>query len=471
MDEPGIRINQGLWAEQRQQLIMTPQMRQAIEILQLSAVELVQLVRRELLENPILELNEEDGDLWGSGGEPSERQEGVSLEWIEYFEDSSDIGYVSEEKEAKSIIDNVGFDSPSLQEHLSRQLNLLSLDPHRKAVAEFLTGNLDGNGYLTLSVEEAAELLGTGPGQVEEALKVVQSLDPPGVGARNLRECLLLQLGAMEGTCVTELAARIVEGFLEDVARGRIVRIAAQLKVPPAKVQEAVDLIKGLDPRPGCSFGRPEIRYVVPDIVVEKVEGDYVIVMNDSYLPKLRISPVYRRLLREGRASLEENTKRFISEKMQSAVWLMRNIEQRRRTMYSVMEYIVQRQREFLDKGIHYLKPMTLRDVASAIGVHESTVSRATANKWVQTPRGMFELRFFFAGGLGVTGTDERSVSSTSVKQMVEEIVSGEDPKKPFTDQDISDLLRKRGIEVSRRTVSKYREELGILSSGKRRRY
>lgn len=464
-----MRVGFGLQVEQTQKLIMTPELRQAITILQLSALELTNYVQQELLENPVLEIREEGdrGETSLEEGKNSETEEHFDIDWQEYFSDRSDLGFVRqprEEYEERSY-ENLLTQAPTLQEHLLFQLHLTSLRGREQVIGEFLIGNLDESGYLQISIAEVAEKFQVTERQVEEVLKVIQTFDPAGVGARTLAECLLIQLRQMGKWSMA--AEQVVVYHLEDIGRGRLNRIASHLGMTVKEVQEIADLIRSLNPRPGYQFGEGGIRYVVPDIVVERVGNEYVVLVNDTAVPRLGINPAYRSLLRS--QQLEERTRKFLEGKLNSAAWLIRSIEQRRRTLYRVASCIVEIQREFLDRGIKYLKPLNLKQVAELVGVHESTVSRATANKFIQTPQGVFELKFFFSSGVG----DEEGgkFSSQSIKRLIAELVEAEDPSRPLTDQKIADLLQKQGIPISRRTVAKYRSEAGIASASQRRRY
>jgi len=464
-----MRVGFSLRVEQTQKLIMTPELRQAITILQLSALELTNYVQQELLENPVLEIREEGdrGETSLDEGRNAEAENHFDIDWEEYFSDRSDLGFVRqprEEYEERSY-DNLLTQSPTLQEHLLFQLHLTSLGGREQEIGEFLIGNLDESGYLQISIAEVAERFGVAECQVEEVLKVIQGFDPPGVGARTLAECLLIQLRQMGKWSMA--AEQIVVYHLEDLGKGRLNRIASHLGMTVKEIQEIADLIRSLNPRPGYQFDSGGIRYVVPDVVVERVGDEYVVLVNDTAVPRLGINSLYRSLLRS--QQLEEQTRRFLERKMDSAAWLIRSIEQRRRTLYRVASCIVEIQRDFLDRGIKYLKPLNLKQVAEMIGVHESTVSRATANKFIQTPQGVFEFKFFFTSGVG----DEEGAkfSSQSVKRMILELVEGENPARPLTDQKIAELLQKQGIPISRRTVAKYRSEAGIASASQRKRY
>lgn len=465
-----MRISYNLKLEQTQKLIMTPELQQAINLLQLSALDLQTYVQNELLSNPVLEIDE--------GEEPDKRTEEVTvtdgmekdpIDWDEYLRDQclEPLPYVSMRQQE----DSPGFDyylskEPTLQEHLLFQLGLCSLTGTEKRIGDFIIGNIDQHGYLKGEIDELAMLIGVDPGEISEILEVIQKFDPIGVGARNLQECLLLQL--QERSDVHPLAVRIVESYLPEVADNKFKKIASELKVDPAEVQAAVDCIRTLEPKPGRLIGDVrDVRYVVPDVAVEKVEGEYVVLVNEHSIPRLTVNTYYRSLL--GKESSESSTGTFIKSRLDSALWLLRSIEQRRITLYRVMESIVDKQRAFFNEGIKQLKPMTLRQVADEIGVHESTVSRATANKFAQTPRGLYPLKFFFASG--VEDFHGTAVSSESVKCHLRELIDGENVHRPLSDQKLMELLAKRGIVVSRRTVAKYREEMAIPSSNKRKRH
>lgn len=460
----------GLNLEQTQKLVMTPELRQAIVILQLSALELDQYIQQAMMENPVLEMNEEIPELAEEAtASADEDGPGFELDWQEYFDDSTDLGvvrYPREEYEGYSW-ENFLAQAPTLHEYLLLQLQLAVSEGKKKEIGEFLIGNIDENGYLRVDLGEVAARFGVAEQEVEDVLRVIHGFDPPGVGARSLVECLVIQLYHLE--CSSGLARTIVENHLEDLGQGRLDKIARHLGVPVQEVQEAADLIKTLDPKPGRKFGTPhDVRYVVPDVVVERVDGEYVVLVNDTGMPRLGISSLYQSLLKRGLAG-DEETRKFVESKFNAAAWIIRSIEQRRLTLYRVVKCIVEFQKEFLEKGIKYLKPLNLRQVAEALGMHESTVSRATANKYIQTPQGVFELKFFFAGGIPCAGGKVHCTES--IKKMIAELVASEDPLKPYTDQRITELLAEKGISISRRTVAKYRDELRIPAAGKRKRY
>lgn len=448
-----------LGLEQKQRLIMTPLLKQAVAILQLPALELNTFLRQELLNNPLLEVQEELPDPEPEAGGEEE------IEWLDYFSDSSDLGFAQgtpRERPEPAFVPGT-----TLAEHLKLQLWLSPLTGLERRLGEFLIGCLDENGYLRCDPAEVAATFDVTPERVLAVLRVIQGFDPPGVGARNLAECLLLQLEG-DGDGPRELARRLVERGLEDLAAGRYQYLASTLQVSLAQLQEAIDLIRRLDPKPGRRFAPArQTGYLVPDVTVEAVNGEYVILVNDTLFPRLRISRYYHRLLEQG-ASVDPQVRRYLQEKLKAGLFILKSIEQRRLTLYRVCESLVRLQRPFFDFGMNHLKPLTLRQVAQELGLHESTVSRAIAGKYMQTPWGLFELKFFFSGGLPrETGSE---VSSRTVKRLIKELVEQEDPRHPLSDQRIAEKLQAAGIDISRRTVAKYRVEANIPPSARRKR-
>ncbi len=504
--------------QQTQKLIMTPELRQAITVLQLSATELGEFIAEQVQSNPVLEVREEAVAQPREGVEPAEateppdsaerplpgrtndrRQESEAppepdgtpaggetrfdLDWQEYFHDRSDLGFVpaperDPNRESRSL-DNYVAEAPTLQDHLRLQLNLSPLGPKDRRIGEYLIGMLDQNGYLQTDLADAAKALKVSEEDVARVHKVFTAFDPPGVGARSLAECLRIQLDGMpvakDQEPLKALAAGIIDHHLEDLGAGRLNRIASALGVPAKEAQRAADLIRTLDPKPGRRFSDPhDTRYIVPDVVIERVEDEYIVIVNDSAVPRLGINNYYRQLLQGAKEAAQADGERlkareYVESKLNSALWLIRSIEQRRRTLYRVTETIVRLQREFLDSGLRYLRPMSLKQVAEIIGMHESTVSRATSNKYVQTPQGTFELKFFFTSGVAEVGA-AAGISSEGVKKYIQDLIDGEDPKHPLSDEAIARLLGGRGIVISRRTVAKYRDEMGVQSSSRRRR-
>ncbi|MBL0386838.1 RNA polymerase factor sigma-54 [Tumebacillus sp. ITR2] len=448
-----MQMGYGLWQEQSQRLVMTPELRQAITVLQFSSLELLEYLEGELAVNPVIESDQR-------------------IDWSELARmqrDSSparERATMSESRDEWDVTAGIR-QSKSLQEHLHDQLRLHKLSPDELRIGRWLIGNLDDNGYLTLSLPECATSLKAKLEHVEAVLKTIQTLEPTGVGARDLSECLRLQLAELE-TKVPLAIYPLIDHYLEDVANGRITRVASALSVTPADVQRMVDLLKTLDPKPGRMYSTETPHYIVPDVYVEKVGHDYVVVVNEKALPKLHINDFYRNMLNTQDPSHKE-TREYINGKLSGALWLMKSLEQRRQTIYNVTRAVVDMQRGFFDHGISSMKPLTLRQVAEVVGLHESTVSRATTGKYVQTPRGVFELKYFFNSGVQTSSGD--GAAAESIKAEIRRLITSENPKKPLSDQKLTDLLQAQGIEIARRTVAKYREEEGLPSSSQRKRY
>lgn len=481
-----------------QQLVMTPQLQQAIKLLQLSRLELVDLVQHELEENPVLEEGPElDGpEETGVGertdevargdesefeapvgegerslvaseraAEPSDAEKIADIDWQEYLENRPQTGI----REARDESERPSFEATltrraTLAEHLLWQLRMDAIDPAEQVAAEFIIGNLDERGYLQSSLEEIARQAGLQLPVVERALQRVQALDPTGVGARDLRECLriqLLALGIRQG-----LAVRVVEEELEALINRDFRGLARRLGATVEEIAQVAELVRGLEPRPGRDFGGVDPVYIIPDIYVHKIGDEFHVVLNDDGLPRLRISRLYQQVLARGSDS-SKDTRAYVNDKVRSAMWLIKSIQQRQRTIYRVMQSIIRFQREFFERGINYLKPLNLRDVADDIQMHESTVSRVTTNKYAHTPQGIFELKYFFNSS--INRLDGDSIASESVKERILALIRNEDPKRPFSDQRIAELLRSHNIDIARRTVTKYREALNLLSSSKRR--
>ena len=469
-----------------QKLIMTPQLQQAIKLLQLSRLELSQTISQEIMENPLLEESLEEESAQQEEGikedplrdslektEPDQdsREEAsdFDLKWEDYideYDDRRDVEYGSVAPDDSASFDQVLAKSTSLVDHLLWQLGLMSLTPAEKGIGEAIIGNLDENGYLSGSLDEIAAATGAEPGLAEKVLRVVQGFDPPGVAARNLKECLLIQAGQLD------LRNSIVEGMinhhLEDLERKRYAVIAKALNVPLEEVLHGARIIEGLEPKPGRPFSTAVNQNVIPDVLVVKNTKDFTVILNDDSFPKLRISSYYKKLLRE-KGKDHEATKTYLDEKLRSALWLVRSIEQRNRTILRVAESIVKFQKEFFDKGVAFLKPLVLRQVAEDISMHESTISRVTTNKYMYSPQGIFEFKYFFNSSIQRTDGEGESLSSVTVKDMIRKLVMEEDAKNPLKDQDIVNILKKRQIEVARRTVAKYRTILNIPPATRRK--
>lgn len=442
--------------EQQQRLLVTPELRQALTVLQLPLMELEEYVAREALDNPMLEFREDSEALTAIDEAPEP-------EWLEYFQDASDLGYLRRAEDERRPAADLLARAPTLAEHLTVQLLLSSADGEIRRACAFLIDSLDDNGYLAISIGDAVAALHMSEAQIIRALSLLQSFDPPGVGARSLAECLLLQLDArgISNPCVRE----IVRAHLPDLAAGRLSRIAVAVGVDVAEIRSAADIIRSLDPKPGRSFSTgDDPRFIRPDAVIERVGDEFVVIVNDTVSPRLRISSYYRALLRRGG---DAEAERYLQAKLRSAVWLLRSLEQRRLTLYRIVEAIARFQRPFLAFGVRSLRALTLREIAQSVGVHESTVSRAVAHKYVQTPQGCYALRFFFGSGVGRTAGD--SHSAASVKQMIRDLIATEDPRQPLSDDQLTRMLVGMGIPISRRTVAKYRNEAGIESSHKRK--
>ncbi|MCG2778321.1 MAG: RNA polymerase factor sigma-54 [Desulfobacterales bacterium] len=464
-----------------QQLIMTPQLQQAIKLLQLSRLELLDSITQEMEENPLLEeqaVSSDEDDI-KTEGEKDEHGEDVpdlpevtieenvrdDVDWESYLSEyNTSWAETSYEPKDTPSFEGTTSSKTNLYSHLMWQLNMSSLDVEKREIGVYIIGNLNEDGYLDIPLEEISRVTGYPMERVLGTLAILQNFDPVGVAARDTRECLLIQIRFQNlgGT----LVEKIITDHLGDLENRKYDQIAKSLSVPVTDVLAAVTVLKGLEPKPGRIYSDEETIYITPDIYVFKVGDAYEIVQNEDGLPKLRINAYYKDVLRGGN-SLSDNAKIYIQEKLRSAAWLIKSIHQRQRTIYRVTESIVRFQRGFLDNGITQLRPLVLRDVAENIEMHESTVSRVTTNKYVHTPQGIFELKFFFNSSIRSVVGD--AVASESVKEQIRKIVKTEKATKPYSDQDISDILRKLNIRVARRTVAKYREMMGILPSRKRK--
>ena len=464
-----------------QQLVMTPQLQQAIKLLQMSRLELVDAINEEMEENPTLEeaMDQEEpseSDLNAAEGtkDKEETTEDVSnidasendINWDQYVESysASDYPARSYEREEQPSYDSIIRQRDTLADHLKWQLQMSGLNESEREIADFIIGNIDEDGYLTASLEEIVQATREEIEKVEKVLKVVQGFDPPGIAARGLKECLLIQAGylGLNNTLVEE----IIKNHLLNLEKRQLQAILKETGAGKDKVAAAVKVISEMEPKPGRPFAEDNAQYIIPDLYIHKMEDDYVIVQNEDGIPRLRVSGYYRDIIKKGLG--KGDTKDYIQEKVRSALWLIKSIQQRQRTIYKTMESILKSQKDFFDRGIEYLKPLVLKDVADDIGMHESTISRVTNNKYVQTPHGIFELKYFFNSAISSYGGDD--IASESVKEKIRQLISGEDTKKPLSDQAIVNLLNKNDINIARRTVTKYREMMGVPSSSKRKK-
>lgn len=458
-----MNMGMGLYQEQTLRLVMTPELRQAITILQYSTIDLISYLHEQAIENPVIELQEAAGETASTRVEKPTHE----LDWKEIVGNRA-TGDFSPMKNDSTYnpLDHVSQGSLTLYQHLETQLGYVKgFTSEQKEIALFLIGNLNEKGYLEVSTEEAATALNTDLQEVEDVLSILQHFDPVGVAARNLEECLLLQLEHL--ALDDEKIVQVVRYHLQDLADNRYQRIADKVGCTVLDVQAMADLVRTLNPRPGAAFSSTDTRYVIPDVSVEKVGSEYVVLVNDVATPRLKISPFYEKMLNQQKS--QEEAKQFIHDKLNAAMWLAKSLEQRRLTLLRVTQAIVELQLDFFERGIHYLKPMTQKEIAEKVGLHESTISRATSNKYVQTPRGIFELKYFFTSALATASGE--SASSESVKRRIKALIEQEDRKVPLSDQKLSEMLLAEGIEISRRTVAKYREEMLIPSSAKRKRF
>ena len=470
-----------------QQLVITPQLQQAIRLLQLTRLELVDMINEEMKENPLLE-EVEEGKEEAEVGEPVTEKgeeevapnkehtlevkgegEGTDeFDWENYLENYNLTSFQRtsrEDGEERPSFENFLTKRTTLFDHLYWQLQLSHFTDEEQSAGIWIIGNLDEDGYLQMSLEDITVEANLSLGVAERILRRVQQFDPVGVAARDLKECLLTQMEQIP--LRDSLAETIVSEYLPLLKNRNHPAIAKRLGVSLERVNRAASLISKLEPKPGKAFGGEVIREIVPDVYVYKVEGEYVIYLNDEDIPRLQVSSIYRSVINKNSVPVEGD-RRYMQDKLRSALWLIRSIHQRQRTIYKVAESIVKFQREFLDKGIQFLKPLVLRDVAEDIQMHESTISRVTHNKYVHTPQGIYELKFFF--NAGITSGQGETLASESVKNLIREIIAKENPKKPFSDEKLVQILKGKNIHIARRTISKYRELMRILSSNERRK-
>ena len=484
----------------KQEMKINPRLYQAMDLLYMPLLDLQQHLKQELLNNPFLDLVEGDVEETVEKEEKEEKDNDDEIDWEEILLNGFETGGRREEYEEREYYEPVSVDTKELGDHLHDQLTLLRLSERELLLGEEIIGNITDEGYLACGLDEIVVALndfcgaseawdGTQAYTVEEAermLRVIQLFDPPGIGARDLRECILLQLRdaalqelvketgegeppreLLEERLRGSLAYRVVDQYFDQLISHRWSEISKELSITPRDVQNAADEVAKLDPKPGLKYASGGDNYIIPDLIVEKIDGEYLVFLNDTSLPRLKLSRTYRDIAKDKKKFVGEN-KEFISNKLNSANWMIQAIEQRRQTMLKVMNFIVDRQRDFFEKGVQYLKPLTLREVAEVIDMHESTVSRVTNEKFVQTPRGVFPLKFFFSSGLSTTSGED--VSARGIKAQIEKLVSDEDPAHPLTDQAIVNILKDEGIQIARRTVAKYRDQLGVLSARMRKR-
>ncbi len=446
-------------------------------MLQIPLMELTQLAQQEMAANPLLEedIEQEDTQAEEEAADTQADQEfqeefeklsELDDEWREYFRQTNAVRRVSEEEEdrRKHFEDSITSEE-TLQEHLEAQFSLHDLSESEKNIGQTILGSIDENGYLQSDLESIAQSTGTDIAQVDKMLKLVQTFHPVGVGARNVKECLSLQLDRLGSG--GELARRIAAHHLEDLAKKHYAQIAKALATTVEEVHQAAQLISTLEPKPGRLFSEDRTQYVIPDVLVEKVDDNFVIMLNDDRIPHLRISNLYRNIINQ--EDSKEETRNYVKEKVKSGLWFIKNIQQRQQTIYNISQTIVARQKQFLEDGISFLRPMTMREVADTVGIHESTVSRAIANKYMQTPQGVFQMKFFFTTAIAMSSGED--LSAANIRNRIQELIRGEDPKHPLSDQKIIQILAQDGIKIARRTIAKYRGMLDIQPTNLRKQF
>ncbi|MFH1613326.1 MAG: RNA polymerase factor sigma-54 [bacterium] len=467
---------------QTQKLIITPQLLQSLKIMQISRLELVDLIHQEMQENPVLEEREKTFEStnefvneFAKTEETEEKDESISEEkenlpdvdfdWVEDFSFTEKENF-SQDKGMleKNFLENISDSLPSLQETLLWQLRLTSKNDIDWKIGEEIIGNIDDNGYLNNSLEEISEKLNLDIEKVYDVLLLIQTFDPIGVGARNLRESLLIQKRDLN--IDNPLLGRIILNCYDKITSDSYSEIAGLLNTTISEVKEAIEIIAKLEPYPGLKYNNEKPKYIIPDILIEKIEDTYEIIFNTEGIPPLKINTYYKKILAE-KNEIELEFCKYIQNKIRRAKEIIKSIEQRKSTIYKIAQSIFFKQEEFLEKGIQYLKPLNLQQIAEMIGMHISTISRAVTDKYVQTPQGVFELKYFFSSGIKQEGMQS---SSISIKEMMKEIINEENVYKPYTDNEIVEIFKKKEINIARRTIVKYREDMGILSSNKRKR-
>ncbi len=456
---------------------MTPQLQQAIKLLQLSRLELSDLIRQEIDENPVLDETLEsegtpdqgNGDVGQETAEPETQQTETKEEfdWKEYVDRSvSPVRERFSQSVDREELEPIITRKASFVDHLLWQLHLHDITDKALEVGEYIIGNLNTDGYLQATFEEITRDTGADIEVIESVHTKIKRFDPVGVASRTLQECLLTQVDLLPGD--TALVRTILQNHMKDLERKKYQAIAKTLKIAIKDVVTACEIIANMEPRPGRAFNDNETQFIVPDIYVYKMDGEYVVVLNEDGQPKLRVNSFYKNIL-SGNTISADKAKEYIQDKLRSAVWLIKSVYHRQTTIVNVMKSIIKFQYDFFENGVGNLKPLVLRDVAEDVGMHESNISRITTNKYVHTPHGIFELKYFFNSGLA--SDDGESIASESVKNMIMDIIQNEDPYKPCSDQEIANILKKRGINIARRTVTKYREMLRVLSSSKRKKH
>jgi len=466
--------NLGLLIEQNNRLTISPQIYQALEIMQLTLPELIDYINNELVENPLIEATEdynEDDEKEEYSSDEKTIEVKKDEQWLdgivgEVLREEKDIWPVNNQYENEQLtFEGQWLDNNNLEEYLLEQLRFIkhgsNLSEQEFTIAQYIIGNLDSNGYLAISIEEIAEILQLSQEEVLKGLEIVQQLDPSGIGARNLQECLKLQFNLFPDC---PLKMELMLDHLDDLASGYYKKIAQDLNMSVQEVKTMGELLRLLDPKPGSRFDRNvETKYIIPDAVIKRVGNEYYVLVNESDIPRICINESYKKVLRQ---QDDQEIKKFVREKVSAGLNLIRCIENRRSTIHDVLEEVIKRQKDFLDYGVSALKPLTMKEVAEGVGVHESTVSRVSSNKYIDTPRGLFPIKCFFAGSIG----REKEITAERVKNDIKKYISNEDSSKPYSDQELANRFAKEGIDIARRTIAKYREELRIPSSPLRKK-
>lgn len=474
-----MHMEQRMTQTQTQRLMLTQKMQQAIQILQLSGLELEQYVQQELETNPVLDQIEKKPEPEPQADKPAAQQDDnepfgddtsfdlddYATRWLDRHAEGRDLSRNPDADERRSYYENSITKGESFSSHLLTQLRIAVEDETTQCIGEYIIGEIDNRGYFTGSIEEIAAELGASIEKVEEVLHLVQRFDPVGVGARDVIECLLLQIDAVYPG--EEELKTLVRDYLTELERRQIPKIAKAMNVSPERVEELKTMLAKLNPWPGLDYTCDPPQYVAPDVFVEKIDDEFVVYLSGDHVPSLRINDDYRKMVKNKHINREE--KQYLRDKVESAKWLIRNIEQRQQTILRIARAIVEVQSEFLEKGVEFIRPLTLQEIADRVGVHEATVSRTTRGKYMQTPQGLFELKYFFSPGLKTDSGENQS--SKSVQMLIKKMVDEEDKRKPLSDQKIADILKQEGLNIARRTVTKYREAMDIPSTTMRREY